>query len=479
VENVIAGNRRVIYPLVLTVAAIVGWQATAFSPLAAACALGAAAVAAYSFARPAHVLWALLILKPLVDLTWRWPVITVGQADYNFQTVLGVFVAGLGLAHWAASWQRPRVDCWPLAALVFLMGISMVLRPDMAALSSFARLTSGLPFLLLAGIYATTAPQVRRLSVAILASLCVVIVIGYLQLAELVPSTWFIESDRLHLSRVSGGYEHHADLSRVLLVGHVLALMLLWQSRSWAARAALIVFLVAAYGVLIFSYHRMGWCVVLVELLVWLGLKRRAGLAFVVLAAVAAVALVYWDLVAELFRTLLFVFQSDTGLGFESFLCGRGHALSPTGHLYQWMRAGPLVYLLGFGTPQLRIEGLMYDQTDCDYLRVLVCYGAAGLALYMATLIWCFRQGVGLAREAAAAGQPFWRDWGLATITLTVTVALFGITTYSLNYPVLVWLFFAIVSISAAARRRLSLDPKALDGRETTAGRGGQEAARV
>ena len=443
------------YPLVLVLAAILGWQVVAFSPLVVACVLGAAALVAYSLARPSPVLWALLILKPLVDLTWRWPVITVGQVDYNFQTLLGVFVAGLGLLRWATSWKRPRVDCWPLVLLVVLMGVSTVLRPDMAALSAFARLTSGLLFLLLAGICVATVPQVRRLSVAILASLSVVIFVGYLQLAGLVPTTWFIESDRLHLARVSGGYEHHADLSRVLLVGHVLALMLLWQSRSWAARVALLVFLAAAYGELIFSYHRMGWCVVLLELLLWLGLKRRAGVAALVLAGVAAVALIYWDLVAELFRTLLFVFQSDTDLALDNFMSGRGHTFSPTGHLHQWLRAGPLVHLFGFGTPQLQIEGLLYDQTDCDYLRVLVCYGAAGLALYLATLVWCFRQGLGLACEAAAAGQAFWRDFGLLAITLTVAVAFFGITTYSLNYPVLVWMFFAIVSISAAARRRL------------------------
>ncbi len=294
-ERAILQDRRVAHALGLALAGVVAWQLALFSPVKAPVAVGALALAAYSFAQPRQVMWGLLVLKPLVDLTWAVPVISVGAADYNVQMLQGAFVAG--------------------------------------------------------------------------------------------------------------------------------------------------------------------WCVVFVELLVWLGLKRRVGTAVLVAAGAVGAVLIHWTFVAELFRTFLFVFQSNTDLTMADFLSGRGHMFLEQGHLSYWLRSGPLVHAFGFGTPRLEIQGIVYDQTDCDYLRVLVSYGVVGLTLYVATLAWCVRQGLGLVREAEAAREPFWRDVGIVTVVLTLAVALFAVTTYSLHYPILVWIFFAIVSIAAAARRRLQAAP--------------------
>jgi len=455
VERAIVQDRRVAHALGLALAAAVAWQLVSFSPIQAAVGVGALALAVYSFARPRQVLWGLLVLKPLVDLTWAMPVVSLGSADYNVQTVQGGFVAALGLLHVAASWKRPRVDSWPLAALVAVMGLSTLLRPGMLQLASLARLVSGVLFFAFAGVYFTDARGVRRLAAGILAATGAIVLVGYLQVAGLVPYTWHIDWATLHLARVSGGYEHPGDLARLLLVTHPLALMLLWQSRTWHGRAVYLVFLGAAYGVLILSYHRMGWCVVLMELLMWLGLKRRVGTAVLVAAGVIGAVLIHWTFLAELFRTLLFVFQSNTDLAMADFLSGRGHMFLDQGYLTHWLRSGPLVHAFGFGTPRLEIQGIVYDQTDCDYLRVLVSYGVVGLVLYAATLVWCLWQGIGLMREARAVREPFWQDVGVVTVVLTPAVALFAVTTYSLNYPILVWIFFAIVSIAVAARHRL------------------------
>ena len=336
------------------------------------------------------------------------------------------------------------------------MGISMLLRPGTTQAQTFTRLTSGLLFFAFAGVYFTEAREVRRLAIGVVAAAAVVVAGGYLQMAGVVPYTWTIGTATLSLNRVSGGYEHPGDLARLLLVAHPLALMLLAQSRSWQARVVYLAFLAAAYGVLIPSYHRMGWCAVLVQLLIWLGLKRRVGLAALIVAGVGGAVLIHWTFIAELFRTLLFVFQSNTDLTTADFLSGRGHMFLEQGHLSYWLRSGPLVHVFGFGTPHLEIQGLVYEQTDCDYLRVLVSYGVVGLVLYVATLVWCLRQGIGLMREAAAAREPFWRDVGILTVALTLAVAMFAVTTYSLNYPILVWMFFTVVSLAAGARRRLA-----------------------
>lgn len=296
--------------------------------------------------------------------------------------------------------------------------------------------------------------SVHRLSVVmyiLMAGAAVHCVLAWLQVADVIPYSFYFELPGQEIGRASGGYYHPMSLGR-LLIFSVFLLYLFGNRPGWRSglRYALVGIFVAT-GLI--SLHRFTIICLIVVVVVfetrrmgamrgWMR-SRRAGIL------VGAGAIVVVGLVTALWGGAIWN-RSVTALTVvgslnvhdDTFMHGRGAIWNDLAGI---LGKSPLdVWLLGFG----------YEPWDMhnDLLRLLVIWGLVGVAS-SAVMLWVIYRCV-RACTSATARRPL--------ILLYSVVVLFGLTQKPLGYPYFLWLFFlSQMFIMALAPPRLAVEKSA------------------
>ncbi len=389
-----------------------------------------------------------LVIKPLVDLTWRWEFFNVFNQSVNLQAILGVLVALLNGVVVVYGRRKPRYSRRVLLLLAAAT-LSVIITPSSWGVNELVRLFSGVSFFFTAGLVLGEKRKFDRFAMMFLAILCVPLVLSLFQVAGFLPfEYWDDLPDGQQIGRASGTYQHPGELIFFLIYAVPLALYR-WDEteKGQRERALLIVFSVLAALALVFTFHRMGWIVIAVELALWHASKRQFKKIIFGGAAVLVLAVVFSGWISMLFGNVTELFSGEADFASGNFIRGRGaHWIA---FLTSYAQGGPVRWIIGKGgsVAQVSLASIFEyaeNEPHNDYIRILHAYGLAGVCLYVSLLTAFFRESV-LHRRSS---DPFRRGIGRILLCSLVGVLLLSITMEPMRYPTAVWYLFVLSSIA-------------------------------
>ncbi|MCW3815476.1 hypothetical protein ONA91_13535 [Micromonospora sp. DR5-3] len=404
---------------------------------------------------------ALIAVKPLFDL---------GESKAGDSVDLGVIttvvgallmLAALAAAVLAGRRLPARALLFMLVALVAMLVISGIaylaaparadllalfdvrrysiygphLEPTSAIPAEALRLVVGFAPLALLGLMLLQRDWIPQRWLALVAGVVVAgavvhCVLAWLQVAGVIPYSFYFELPGQKIGRASGGYYHPMSLGRLLMFAVFMIYVLGPRLRvRTAVRYALIALFVAT-GIV--SLHR--FTIVCLAVIVaafearrlrgWRAGAARRRLPLAVVGGAAVVVGLAGALSSATIRNKARVTLTEVGsldVRSDTFMHGRGAIWNDVAEI---LHRSPFdVWLFGFG----------YEPWDMhnDWLRVLVIWGVVGVGLTLAVLVGLYR----------LVGARISRAGRLPLVVLFATLVLFGLTQKPLAYPYFLWLF--------------------------------------
>lgn len=290
-------------------------------------------------------------------------------------------------------------------------------------------------------------PQRRLALIAgiVVAGAVIHCVLAWLQVAGVIPYSFYFELPGQKIGRASGGYYHPMSLGRLLMFSVFMIYVLGDRLRLPAAVRYALITLFVATGVV--SLHRFT-IVCLAVIVAAFEARRlrgvRAGmvrkrLPLAIAGGVTVVVAVGAALSSAAIRNKARVTLTEVGslnVRSDTFMHGRGAIWNDVAEI---LGRSPLdVWLFGFG----------YEPWDMhnDWLRVLVIWGLVGVGLTVAIVVGLYRL---VRSRIGRTGRP-------ALVVLYAILVLFGLTQKPLAYPYFLWLFvfgqMLILSVAGEGR---------------------------
>lgn len=414
---------------------------------------------------------ALIAVKPLLDMgeSKAGDHLDIGVVSTLLGAVL--MLGALALAVYASRRLPARPLLFMLVALVALLVLSGIdylavparedllalfdvrrysiygphLEPTGAIAAEALRLVVGFAPLALLGLVLLWPAAIPQRQLALVVGVVVAgavahCVLAWLQVAGVIPYSFYFELPGQKIGRASGGYYHPMSLGRLLMFAVFMIYVLGDRLRlRGALRYALIAIFVAT-GIVSLHRFTIVCLAVIVAAFETRRLRGRRGvtrrrlplaLAGAVVAAGVAAALSSAAVRNKARVTLTEVGSLDVRS--DTFMHGRGAIWNDVARILH--HSSTDVWLFGFG----------YEPWDMhnDWLRVLVIWGVVGVISTIALL-------VGLYRLVRSQLDPAGR---LPLAVLYAMLVLFGLTQKPLAYPYFLWLFvFGLVLLLSTDR---------------------------
>lgn len=442
--GVTAASTKLLYLLVIAAAVALGFAVVMLPAKSVLMLVASIAISIVALSSVEGLLLVSLVLKPLVDLTWSFG-LTIGGTTVNTASALSALVSVTAL-YWllGGAGRLPKNLKWWLSLFALMNGVAVVSAPSlMVGLEGFLRVMSGFALLLIVSGSGVTLNKTVRLLRLLVVVMLFVLATVLMQPLGLIPYT----SHDAGLARATGFFYHPWDVARYLIVVVPVALFLRdYVSRRKPERVLMNLTLLLALAVAYFTYLKLAWFLVALELTVWSVWHRQyrtIGLAFV--AGITAITFGSPDALAVMWSDFRLLFSAGP----------KDQALS--GRIWLWkqylayMAGTPPVHLVfgqGFGA-SLRSGVLL--ATHNDGLRVMLTNGVLGVVGYLGVLASAFRGlWVASAHNQDACASDNCTKTGLARAAFCIMVAyvLSGLTTDSSSYPSLTWYVWSLVGLA-------------------------------
>jgi len=398
-----------------------------------------------------------LVTKPLVDLSWRSEFANVFNQRVNPQALLAILVAILNGIAFLFSRRRPRHSGRVLLFLGFAI-LSVIITPTAGGVNELVRLICGISFFFTAGLVLADRKKFDRFSIALLALICVPLILSIFQMGGLLPFDYWDEQDGLSVGRATGTYQHPTELVSFLVYAVPLALYR-WEDveKSTLERIFLGLFFFLAILGLGFTFLRAGWVAICAEVVVWYASRKRLRILIPGVVALLVLGFVFSGWLSMFYQPMTEIFSGQADFASGDFLRGRG--ANWIAFLVSYENGGPIGWLIGRGgsLAQVYVPGLLrYEENEPhnDFIRILHAYGLVGLFLYFSLLVTFFRAGL----RSQNSVSRFVRGVGRILICALAGILLLSITTEPMRYPTAVWYLFALASalFTLEARTKLS-----------------------
>jgi len=439
-----AASTKLVSLLVLVGAVALGVAVVILPAKSVLVLVGSIAISIVSLSSVEGLLLVSLVLKPLVDLTWSFGM-TIGGVTVNTARALSVFVSVMAL-YWllGGAGRLPRNLKWWLSLFALMNGVAVFSAPSLlVGLEGFLRVMSGFALLLIvSGSGVTLKKSVRLLRLFVVVMLFVQATV-LMQPLGLIP---YISHDA-GLARATGFFYHPWDVARYLIVVVPVALFLRdYVVRHKPERVLMNLTLLLALGVAYFTYLKLAWFLVVLELAIWSVWHRQyRTIGLVIVAGIAAITFGSRDALAVMWSDFWLLFSAGP----------KDQALS--GRIWLWKQylgymagTAPLHLVFGQGFGASLRSGVVLA-THNDALRIMLANGALGVVGYLGVLATAFR---GLWVSSAHNGDARAGDnhirTGLARAAFCIMVAyvLSGLTTDSSSYPSLTWYVWSLVGLA-------------------------------
>jgi O-antigen ligase len=324
-----------------------------------------------------------LVTKPLIDLTWRWDFLKFSEQRVNFQAVIGVLIVGFASLR---AWRLRDELKYVRPAVLFLLAatISVIYSPSSWALNELIRLYSGVAFFFVAGEALRKQENFDRFAFAFVAVVSVPVFLAFLQVGGLIPFDYWDWIDGQEIGRATGTYNMPLSLVYLFIYSIPISLYLLERGGGWLLRISL----VASFVALGFTFHRTAFIAIILQLILWLLLKRKTVAILSLFAIGCLAAVLYAGPIRILYAPLTSAAQGDVDVSSDEFLRGRG--LIWVTFLADYAQGNPVQWIIGRGGSVLGSSFLLDEMGENDphndFVRLLHDYGILGVLLYVILL---------------------------------------------------------------------------------------------
>lgn len=404
----------------------------------------------------------IFILRPLIDLFWE----STSFFGVNLASLIAVINIGLMVCYYLKK-KTLSVDNVAITALVFVIyvgTITMIFMQELDDLAYFLRILSAIPYYVIVAKKNSKEKFEKCLLIYVCISL-VPIIISYLQLMGVVDYTYFDYVSGVTIFRASGGYRQPASLTRVCVFSLIYVLYFLeTKIRFFKHKLLVYIYLLLNIGAVFISYHRTGYAMLIIVLLLWLYMKNRANfmnflrktiiaVCFVLIVFLVAYVTGIVDIDLSVLQTMLsvdniFVVENGT---FELTLRGRNNLIDKLiagFELNPWYNT-----LFGNGIASNSVSGISMQVADMDFIRVLWNTGVVGFVIYNFHYLSLYQKLKCIKRQLSN-GNVLYR----VSVCIFVIVLMWGVTLETSNTPNIVYhLYFIIGFVYYNTKRELKL----------------------
>jgi len=371
----------------------------------------------------------LIVLKPLFDLAWRWPLFYFSTFPMTLQRLIVIVVVTLltlVLLLRIFFFMRIKLNrTFFIIMLFFLSLFAIFLNTSAIAINDFIRFY-GFIILYITSPLFFNGDDVRFykfLKWMVLITLIPTFV-SYLQLLGIVPYSYFDSYGfQGYMGRITGGYKHPAGYTDYLLVALPILFFLFFNKQ--VGKKIFYFWLLTTLPMVFLTTHRATIIISLFQIFTFVYFYRKKYTKyFILLLFICGVG--YFFLRFGHF----FVKGSVSDRGFTF----RGRT-KIWGMVLDVFKNKPLFYQV-FGTGSSNVNGIYFD-FHSGWLRILYVYGYLGLLLFLGWGTYML----------VLSGNDFlrrkcdYRDISLVVIILIFTWMLYSVTMLPLKYSNFSWWF--------------------------------------
>jgi O-antigen ligase len=232
-----------------------------------------------------------------------------------------------------------------------------------------------------------------------------------------------------------------------------MALTAMADSRSPWTKMAVLALIVVSLLACVFTLHRTGLVVVLIQLCGLIILRRKHLWALVLISVAVILAAYQLDRIRTIYTGLWGLVTGDL-----SAISFRGREANWMAFLRSLFNAHPFYWFIGRGVSDATAfmpagYVLSAKEPHNDFIRILHLYGIIGLGLYIVMLGKIAAIGIRLSQLR----DSFCRGLGNVILLLLLGVVILSVTTEPSRYPAGVWYLIALGSIGEAQYRHALL----------------------
>ncbi len=370
----------------------------------------------------------LIILKPLFDLDWRWPIFHINSIPIPFHQIIAAFVPfiiTIVLILRLATQRILRINN-NIFAIIFLIliTITLFLELDINSLSEYMRIYSFFIIFLSVPILISDEEEFYKISKLSIYISLIPTFLSYLQVFRVLP---FTEYDYLpeigKIGRISGGYLHPTGYLNYLLI--LIPLSIYLNANKKLSNKFFWCWLIFILIMVARSFHRSSVIIICLVLGIYICFSRRSWFKYI---------LIFFFLISLcIFSPYLWRFLNQGGAltGFQ--FRGRNEIWSMYLKYFQNSSFSKMIF--GFGSPKL--PNGMYEPHS-DWLRLLFNYGFLGIFSYFFFLfsIGC----TFLIRFLKIKKDQLIMSGDLLGLVIVLIIILYSITMEPLRYSSFSWL---------------------------------------
>lgn len=411
-------------------------------------AMSSISVIAISLFKPKLYLLGLLVMLPIIYLTYaiRVPFLGLssrpGVSGLNLQSFITTFSTFIFIYYiFANKLVKGRAFVSPILkpmyCLILINIFGLLLTADLSvAVPYFIRSVGGLIIFSIAFIFLKDRNTISKFMQLCIIALYVPIVIGYLELFGFISYTSATMMGSLGIvKRISCGY--YGPLTIWIFMIFYYPFLLFLYKRSILQNIFFVFSFVLPLPVLYFTYYRTGMFILFTEILLWLTLRRKSKLALLIIAITVIFVITQWRTFSSLYESAWLPFiVSPQNPEFHAGFHGR---------IAVWIS-----YLSHFGNQNILNMlfgmGPYVGDPHNNFLYALLATGVIGLGIFAWLLIIILRE-INFCIDHV---KDFYM-YNLAIMVKVIFVAflILSITTQPSTYIGFQWFFFAFLSIIA------------------------------
>ena len=318
----------------------------------------------------------IIILKPIIDFTWKLNISNTFQAA-NINQIVSFILPMILISSIITKLGLHRkvifIYSFPTVAILFLSLVAILHSYNIFTIEETMRNIS-IFLIYILGLNLINNDEVfyKYISWIVLVSILPTLV-GYLQLMNIVPYTYWDrlgEGYNIVISRVSGGYLHPTQYLGYIII--CLPCILFMYANKKISSVKCLLWITLTLPIVIATFHRTAIIIILLQLLLFLILWKRKLVKWIMIIGTISFIIVYWGSIYN-------IFTGERGI--NSILTFRGRTFYWSIYMNSFWDGNIVNKLIGNGNSYSQLLG--FADTHSDYLKFLYKYGIIGLLLFI------------------------------------------------------------------------------------------------
>ena len=371
-------------------------------------------------------LW-LIILKPIFDLDWRWPLFYVGSIAIPFHWIVAFTVPAILTVFLSLRLISKRAIQLNnnIFAVIFLFSITITLifQKDIYSIDEYIRTYSFFIIFLSLPSLITSEREFYRTAKLLVSIFLIPTFLSYLQTFGFLPFTyWDVLPIIGQIGRVSGGYRHPTGYLNYLVI--LIPLIIYLYANRIVSKKFFWFWILFTLPMVGRSLHRATIIIVFLQLAIFIFLLRRIWFKYFIIAIFAILLFFLFPYIWGLINQG----EAISGMKF------RGRSEIWLEYAEHFQNSNFVQRIIGFGSPKLPNGSY---EAHSDWLRIAFNYGYFGLITYIAflcSIFWIlFSKLLRVKRKFRVQSEA------LIGLVLFSTIVLYSITMEPLRYSSFSW----------------------------------------